>query len=350
MTHESKDGPMQTVSAADRVQAGQTAAMPRASAAGKPRPMSGIGVTTRMRVVFLLLFALPPGVALYLLENDMVASPGRMLGLWLAGALVLTLPLSRLAARFVVLGDVAAINAFCAALRRGEYQRRLPLPPQGDDEHELLRLKRDLNWLAHGVETRETWLSALLDETKRRERHFADLSRTDGLTGLFNRRHFDATLPELAEEAASCGHSLWLAFLDCDAFKGVNDRFGHPAGDAVLAGMGKTLLDSTREGLDMPFRLGGDEFAVLLTRLPVEAALAVAERIRRRFAACQEYGVTASIGLARFDPRQDARPYAASLAARCDAALYAAKAGGGDAVSVAPGDDAPAPQAPGKGR
>ncbi len=346
MTHENKDGPMQTVSTADRLQAGQAAATPRVGAAEKAHPRRGIGVTTRMRLVLLLLFALPPGVALYLVENDLVASPGRMLGLWLAGALVLALPLSRLAARFVVLGDVAAINAFCAALRRGEYQRRLPLPPQGDDEHELLRLKRDLNWLAHGVETRETWLTALLDETKRRERHFADLSRTDGLTGLYNRRHFDATLPALAEEAASSGHPLWLAFLDCDAFKGVNDRFGHPAGDAVLAAIGKTLLDSTREGLDMPFRLGGDEFAVLLTRLPAEAALAVAERIRRRFAASQEYGVTASIGLARFDPRRDAKPYAASLASRCDAALYAAKAGGGDTVSVAPGDGAPAPRPP----
>lgn len=294
-----------------------------------------LGVTARMRLVLFGLLVLPPACALYLAENGHVASPGRLLGLWLALALVLLLPVSRLAARFVALGDIASLNAFCGALRRGDYHRRLPLPPQGDDEHEVLRLKRDLNWLAHSVETRETWLRALLDETQERQRHFEDLSRTDGLTGLSNRRHFDAVLPGLADEAAARGFPLWLLLIDCDAFKAVNDRFGHPAGDAVLAAMGKTLRDSTRDGLDLAFRLGGDEFAVALTRLPRTGAARVAERIRERFAAANAHGATASIGLACLDPRRDAPPRLPSLTARCDAALYRAKTGGGNQVALA---------------
>lgn len=298
------------------------------------RPVTGVflGVTARMRILLCVVLALPPGLTLFLVETGYVANPGRMLGLWLALALVLVLPLARLAARFVALGEIAAINAFCAALRRGEYNRRLSLPPESDDEHEMLRLMRDLNWLAHGVETRETWLKTLLEEARQRERHFADLSRSDALTGIFNRRHYDAVLPPLLDEAAGRGHDLWLLLIDCDRFKSVNDRFGHPAGDAVLAAMGATLRESTRDGLDLPFRLGGDEFAVVLTRLPGTAAIRVAERIRTRFAAATPYGATASIGIACLDPDRDTPPRLAALTARCDAALYKVKEAGGNAA------------------
>uniref|UniRef100_I2Q2H0 diguanylate cyclase n=1 Tax=Desulfovibrio sp. U5L TaxID=596152 RepID=I2Q2H0_9BACT len=325
----------------DRDDTATERAIRTASPPARPARAALLGVTARMRLTLFLLLALPPGAALYLVENGHVASPGRMLGLWLALALVLLLPLSRLAARFVALGDIAALNAFCGALRRGDYHRRLPLPPQGDDEHEILRLKRDLNWLAHSVETRETWLRALLDETKERERHFEGLSRTDGLTGLANRRHFDAMLPPLADDAVARNFPFWLLLIDCDAFKAINDRFGHPTGDTVLAAMGKTLRDSTREGLDMAFRLGGDEFAVVLTRLPRSGAMRVAERIRERFAAANAYGATASLGVACLDPRRDPPPRLESLAARCDAALYRAKTAGGDQTALA-GPDAPA--------
>jgi len=317
-----------------------TQARVEAEASTPPRaprlsPGNLLGVRARMRIALLALLALPPALALFLVEKDYVDSVSRMLGLWLAMALVMVLPLARLVARFVALGEIATLNAFCAALRRGEYHRRLALPPEGSDEHEILRLMRDLNWLAHGVETRETWLKTLLDEARRRERHFADLSCTDALTGICNRRHYDETLPPLLEEAAGAGYGLWLLMIDCDRFKAINDTYGHPAGDAVLAAMGATLRESTREGLDLPFRLGGDEFAVILTRLPAAAAHRVAERIRARFAAATPYGATASIGIARLDPKRDAPLLLSSLTARCDAALYAVKAAGGNAAGFA---------------
>ncbi|EFL52289.1 diguanylate cyclase [Solidesulfovibrio fructosivorans JJ]] len=324
-----------TATASPHARAGVDAPSPPRAA--QLSPGSLLGVRARMRVALLVLLALPPALVLFLVEKGYVDSVSRMLGLWLAVALVMVLPLARLVARFVALGEIATLNAFCATLRRGEYHRRLTLPPERNDEHEILRLMRDLNWLAHGVETRETWLKTLLEEAQRRERHFADLSCTDALTGICNRRHYDETLPPLLEEAAGAGYELWLLLIDCDRFKTVNDTYGHPAGDTVLAAMGATLRESTREGLDLPFRLGGDEFAVILTRLPAAAAHRVAERIRARFAAATPYGATASIGIARLAPDRDAPLLLPSLTARCDAALYVVKAAGGNATGFADG-------------
>lgn len=334
---------MQTATAASRILAGEKTAAAAKSRLARFTLFSrlqglaaALGVTARVRLILFLLLVLPPAAALYALEIGLIGAPGRMLGLWLALALILLRPLSRLASRFISLGDIAALNDFCAALRRGEYHRRLSLPPEGADEHEVLRLKRDLNWLAHSVESRETWLRALLDEAHQRQCHFEDLSRTDALTGLFNRRHFDDVLPDLLDDAAARGSALALLFLDCDVFKGINDRFGHPAGDAVLAAMGRTLTDCTRDTLDLAFRLGGDEFAVVLAHLPESAARRVAERIRERFAASNEYGATASIGLACLDAERDQPPRLDALANRCDAALYRAKDAGGNRVVSTP--------------
>ncbi len=304
-----------------------------------------VGVTARLRLALFALLALPPAAMLYLLERGTTADPGRqseqLLALWLALALIMLKPVSTLVARFVALGEIKAINAFCAALRRGEYARRLPLPPQGDDEHEILCLKRDLNWMAHNFEARETWLRAMLEETHQRKRLFEDLSRTDSLTGLSNRRHFDATVPGMVEEAAASGAPLALLLVDCDAFKAVNDRFGHPAGDAVLAVMGRVLRESVRDALDAAFRLGGDEFAVVLPHQGLATASRVAERIRQRFAASNPHQATASIGVACLDTALDATPRTASLLSRCDAALYRAKADGGNRVITAEAPAAP---------
>jgi diguanylate cyclase (GGDEF)-like protein len=315
--------------------------LPRRLLAGPKVLLSGLGVTARLRLGLFMLLAPPPALILYLLESGTVTDPVQLVALWLALFLVLLKPLSAGLARFVVLGEIADLNAFCAALRRGEYARRLPLPPQGDDEHALLVLKRDLNWMAHNIETREAWLRTRLDETHQRKRLFEDLSRTDALTGLFNRRHFDAVLPERIGQALAGGHDLTLLLIDCDAFKSVNDRFGHPAGDAVLACLGRVLRESVREGLDLAFRLGGDEFAVILPNQDRQAARRVARRARLRFATTNPHGATASVGLASLDPALDAGSPAPSLLARCDAALYRAKAAGGNGEAVADGPMSP---------
>lgn len=294
-----------------------------------------LGVTARLRLALFFLLVTPPAATLYLLESRPGADMSQVVAVWLVLSLVLLKPLSGCVSRWAALGEIASLNAFCAALRRGEYASRLPLPPQGDDEHELLQLKRDLNWMAHHFETREIWLQARLTETHQRKRLFEDLSRTDALTGLFNRRHFDGVLAEQTRQALACRSLLALLLVDCDAFKSINDRFGHPAGDAVLAGMGKVLRESVREGVDLAFRLGGDEFALVLPNLDGASALRVARRIRRRYFADNPYKTTASIGVACLDPNLDAACPEASLLARCDAALYRVKDGGGDGEALA---------------
>lgn len=292
----------------------------------------GCGVTVRLRLLLFALLVPPPAIILYVLESRQGGDTGQLVALWLALSLILLKPLSSLAARWVALGEITTINAFCAALRRGEYATRFTLPTESEDEHELLRLKRDLNWLAHHIETRENWLRAMLDDTRQRENHYKDLSRTDPLTGLANRRHFDRVLADLVERRTRFA----LLEVDCDAFKTINDRYGHPAGDATLVALAQSLRMSVRDSLDQAFRLGGDEFAVVLPHLDDAGALAVARRMRQRFTAANAFGATISIGVASLSPRPGQPASARTLVARCDAALYRAKANGGDQSVVAP--------------
>lgn len=334
---------MKTLAAAS-VDLSASAAPPRAKAwpgrlAARFRAaLARLGVTARLRLVLFVLLVPPPAALLSVLESRAGADVSQAAAIWLVLSLVLLKPLASGVSRWVALGEIASLNALCAALRRGEYARRLPLPPQGDDEHELLLLKRDLNWMAHNFETREIWLQARLTETHQDKRLFEDLSRTDALTGLYNRRHFDCVLAEQTRQALACHTQLALLLVDCDAFKSINDRFGHPAGDAVLAGMGRVLRESVRDGVDRAFRLGGDEFALVLPNLDGAGALLVARRIRQRYCDENPYKTTASIGIACLDPDQDqdAACPEKSLLARCDAALYRVKGSGGDSEALAP--------------
>ena len=91
---------------------------------------------------------------------------------------------------------------------------------------------------------------------------------TDALTGLANRRHFDATLQTMAGQAMNDGRELSLILVDIDHFKGINDRWGHPVGDQVLQLVAAILRGSLRP-TDFSARYGGEEFAVLLPRTVV---------------------------------------------------------------------------------
>jgi diguanylate cyclase (GGDEF)-like protein len=158
---------------------------------------------------------------------------------------------------------------------------------------------------------------------------------TDPLTGLVNRRAFDAELARLVARRRPFG----VIHLDLDHFKAVNDTLGHAAGDAVLAAAARVLREGVRAG-DLAARTGGDEFLLLLPGLGDRRELAaIAQRIIRRIEAPVpvEGGlarVSASAGVAVFDPARPAEP--AALLAEADAALYAAKhAGRGRAATRA---------------
>jgi diguanylate cyclase (GGDEF)-like protein len=162
------------------------------------------------------------------------------------------------------------------------------------------------------------------------------LAITDGLTQLFSVRHFWDRL----EHALAAGDAsrFSLLMIDLDHFKSVNDRWGHPAGDRVLADIGRILLHAIRIG-DSAYRYGGEEFAVLVPETHPGTGEQVAERIRaavrnRKIAldSGETIHMTASIGVAAYPA--DGRS-ARALVAAADRALYEAKEAGRDVVRVA---------------
>jgi diguanylate cyclase (GGDEF)-like protein len=173
---------------------------------------------------------------------------------------------------------------------------------------------------------------------------------TDGLTGLYNHRHFYERLGLELARARRSGTPLAMLMIDLDDFKRLNDDYGHVAGDHVLRTIGRSLDDCTRHGVDLAARYGGEEFAVFLPDTSMvepddgdraEGALAVAERIRATVAAAsvacevngelKEVGVTVSIGVAVFPTTATTM---GELVAQADAALYLAKRRGKDRVEV----------------
>ncbi len=155
-----------------------------------------------------------------------------------------------------------------------------------------------------------------------------ELATTDALTGLRNRRKFDAAIETEWRRAARQKMPLTLLMIDADHFKSYNDTFGHQAGDEVLVGIAICISDSVRRTGDCAARYGGEEFAVLLPGLAPAEALRVAETIRLKV---QRWSgdtsiTTVSIGVASAVP--DTATDWNRLLHAADKALYAAKAGG----------------------
>jgi len=155
---------------------------------------------------------------------------------------------------------------------------------------------------------------------------------TDGLTGLFNRKHFDAQLRRDARQAMETGDSLCLLICDIDHFKKFNDNYGHAVGDEVIKLVARTLKQNVK-GRDTPSRFGGEEFAVILPQTGLSNAATLGEQIRRRLAGkelktkdgSRSFGsVTVSLGVAQY---RLGEPLPALLE-RADQALYAAKHAG----------------------
>jgi diguanylate cyclase (GGDEF)-like protein len=163
------------------------------------------------------------------------------------------------------------------------------------------------------------------------------LAITDGLTGLYNRRHFQDVLEKEIERAEREGWPLSLLFIDLDHFKQYNDRWGHLEGDAELRRVAAQVLKSIRS-TDTAYRYGGEELAVLLPSCPKEQAARVAEKLRQAVSTgTQKPGrfggrTTVSIGVASYPA--DGR-VARGLVDTADAALYEAKARGRDRVVAA---------------
>jgi len=208
----------------------------------------------------------------------------------------------------------------------GSGQLDIPLPRSSDDECGMLLLA----------------LSTMARQLKEANARMQRLAIEDGLTGVFNRRHFDDVLhaeherarraaqrrgPDGALDAAA---QLALLLIDVDHFKQFNDRFGHPAGDACLRAVAGAVSDAGLRPGDAVARYGGEEFVVVLPCCDLAGAARVAERIRRRVESLHQRDdvalvapVSVSIGLAALSDARDATP--ADLLRAADQALYDAK-------------------------
>jgi len=162
------------------------------------------------------------------------------------------------------------------------------------------------------------------------------LSISDGLTGLYNRRHFDTKIFEEARRAHRQGHDLFLVLMDVDNLKEMNDKYGHPAGDKLLTSVGDIIKHCIRENVDWPFRYGGDEFCIILSQVSREQAIRTSERFIESFNEKKLPFTGLSIGLAQFIRTRDGKwtEDIADLIKRSDAALYEAKHTGRNRVVV----------------
>lgn len=161
------------------------------------------------------------------------------------------------------------------------------------------------------------------------------LALTDGLTGLYNRRHATTRLEEEIARSRRNGTGLCVAMCDVDHFKAINDEFGHGAGDRVLQQISQSLTEYVRRN-DIVARWGGEEFLVIFSEIKLTAARIVAERLRGRLATMPQVEggpkqITVSVGLATLGPGSTAE----ALIEQADQALYRAKARGRNRVEVA---------------
>jgi diguanylate cyclase (GGDEF)-like protein/PAS domain S-box-containing protein len=193
--------------------------------------------------------------------------------------------------------------------------------PVCDDKREVVRI-----------------IGTVLDITERKyaeEKLFQDATY-DALTGLVNRRTVCTALDNAIDTARREKTALSVCLSDVDKFKGINDTYGHAAGDSILIAFGRLLKEGTRSN-DIPGRLGGDEFCIVFPKSTAAQAAICIERIRLRLhqkafeAGSREFAVSATFGIAEWEERMDAN----ELLEAADRALYRAKANGRNCVVAA---------------
>ncbi|MCL4473943.1 MAG: sensor domain-containing diguanylate cyclase [Actinobacteria bacterium] len=179
-----------------------------------------------------------------------------------------------------------------------------------------------------GVAIENAWL---YEKSWAHSKKMEELSMTDSLTGLYNRRHFYRRLKEEMARAKRQKHPVSLLVVDLDNLKEYNDAHGHLRGDEALRGVAQAVTASIRQDVDNGFRYGGDEFAVILPYSDIIEGAEVAERIRKTFEDFALEGTSLSIGLAELDFEEDVDDFVT----RADTAMYVAKNSGGNKVNRA---------------
>lgn len=177
--------------------------------------------------------------------------------------------------------------------------------------------------------------------TKRFQDMLAQRAMIDGLTGLWNRAHFDQRMHEEVAAASRYDRPMSLIMMDVDKFKNLNDNHGHPFGDEVLQAVGDVLQDSARTS-DWPCRYGGEEFGLILRETDLDGAIIMAERVREEIESLQLRNkgqlvpVTSSFGVVASTLCMNPCDLSSKwMIESADRALYAAKEGGRNCVRTA---------------
>ncbi|MEC4687817.1 MAG: diguanylate cyclase, partial [Nitrospirota bacterium] len=195
-------------------------------------------------------------------------------------------------------------------------------------------LTQVFNYMVGKLRQGQEELAAINNTLTMTNRELQELSITDSLTGLYNRRYMMNALTNEVARAQRQNHHFSLLMIDIDYFKKYNDTYGHLAGDDLLIKVGSVFRESIRS-VDFAARYGGEEFLIMLPEHGTDGAMEVAERIRTKVASAttgdenRKDPVTVSIGVAAF-PENGATP--AALIASADAALYQGKQRGRNRV------------------
>ncbi|MBM9578434.1 diguanylate cyclase [Leptospira sp. 201903070] len=192
---------------------------------------------------------------------------------------------------------------------------------------------------------REKELEKLTDQLQEVNAYLLAIARTDGLTGLFNRRYFDEVLATEWKRCWRTGNSVALLMLDIDHFKLYNDTYGHQAGDQCLKQVSGAIRECARRAGDVAARYGGEEFAVILPETSESNAVIVSrnilekiEKLRVPHSASKTSSiVTVSIGMATLSPSPENS--ITELIERADKALYLAKEEGRNCLRFYPQGD-----------
>lgn len=208
-----------------------------------------------------------------------------------------------------------------------------------EHEKDVMQSKLKLEELYTATNEANKQLELLHAEYERKQRELIQINgelesfaNTDALTGLKNRRYFRVKLLAAFAEFQQEGTPLSLLIIDIDYFKKINDTYGHPTGDLVLAGLAQLLQETSREQ-DLAARFGGEEFVIMLPGATSDEAVRIAEQYRMAADMAQfgGYKITVSIGAATA-VQDDTKE---SLLEKADQALYASKSNGRNRVTHA---------------
>lgn len=262
--------------------------------------MENMKSTTKLTVILFFIIILPNSAIIILHESKYPDTAYMFIFVYTVAIFIILIPLSKLILYIVINKNITDINKALNKSKEGDYSGNFLLPLQKPNESQIIKLKRNINWLIHAVSTREENLNIKLEKEKCSKIKFKEKSYVDSLTGVYNRRYFEEKFPCFTSTAINNESSITLIMIDCDKFKEINDTYGHQAGDSVLQTLGTILQEAVRSSEDHSFRYGGDEFGIVLLNTPTPRINNLAEEVRKNFFLKNQYKTTLSIGIAYY--------------------------------------------------